>query len=1266
MPIRRPLQPADEGNPLDGDDLLPRREDTASLGCTPGTDPSKQLAKGSLSGRLGRFVILQELGRGGMGVVYKAEDSASGRVVALKTMQGASPAALSRFKQEFRSLAEFHHPNLALLHELFADGEQWFFTMEFVDGVDFLTHVRADDLARGRLLSPGTAPRGQAHLSRLRAAFAQLAVGIRALHVGGRLHRDIKPGNVRVTPEGRVVLLDFGLATFLDRSGIHASSDGLVVGTLAYMSPEQAAAKPVSAAADWYSVGVMLYEALTGHLPYRGGALQAITTKSLPPPPSEVSPGVPEDLSQLCLDLLHTTPANRPDGKDVVSRLGVEGSEASERPHRATFVGRDGHLQALRDCLRTASSGRAVVVRIPGPSGVGKSALVQAFLDSAVGVEGAVVLAGKCYEQESVPYKAVDGVIDSLARYLAGLPPLEAQSLLPRDVWSLARTFPVLGRVPGISQVPPPGQEIPDLQELRRRAFTGLQELFGRLGDRRPLVICIDDLQWGDADSAVLFEELLRAPGVPSLLLLLCYRSEEVADNGVLRALLDAINRPLDHVDHHDLPVEPLGVEEARHLAELLIDNHDLPIQGKVDEVVRESGGSPFLVWELVESVRSGVGATGDSQVTAEGVIRDRIGRLPDLSRRLLAALAVAGRAIPKSVVSLAANLGPEEPAIFAALRSNRLVRGVATNDDGLVAAYHDKVREAVLANLSSNEIRAWHARLADVMESIGGCDPEWLALHHDGAGNATEAGRYYILSAERADKALAFDHAAGLYRRGLALWEGDEELARQTRVRLADSLANARRGGESAVEYLAALPATKNVEAIELRRRASEQYLISGRLDKGIEALSPALEALGLSLPSGAIQTITRILWHRLLLAIRGVSFDDNSGRSLSPMELIKIDLCSSVVAGLGNVDPLVAASFQPLALLLALRAGDRNRIAREMAYEAATTAATSRSEARINRLLSGAERLVNASSPPFVHGALGLARGVVAFEKFQWKPALAHFDDAEYIYRSRCKGYNGDINITVSLISSCLIQMGRFKELINRVPQILDEAKDHSDIGLSLNMLTIPNVLCKLTMDLPEQAIADHLEVRKHLPQNRYTIHHFLDLAAWVATQLYTGCHKNAWETAESHKAQFSRSIIMKVHYPRVSMISDHGRAAIAYALATGSKSAIRAAKLDARSLRRENAAWPTGLANLLDAGIATIAGKPKVAVSHTVSAIELFDANDMPFHASCSRFRLGQMLGGNEGRRLIRQGEEWMSDQGVKRPDKMTDIIFPRCQL
>ena len=284
-----------------------------------------------------RYEILSCLGRGGMGVVYEAFDRERRQLVALKTLRHFDAPALYLFKQEFRTLAGVHHTNLVHLHELeVTDAGDVFFTMELLRGSDFRAYCSRPEARKPSLtpvpfgrddretLRPMQAkraaaatplPSSPADLDRLRPALRQLVEGIHALHCAGKVHRDIKPSNVLVTNEGRVVLVDFGVATEVSRrGGAGPGGSGEVVGTARYMAPEQADETPPSPASDWYSVGVMLYEVLVGRPPFTGSLIEVLTLKSSidPRPPSNAPRGSPPISTRSASRFLAATPKRGP------------------------------------------------------------------------------------------------------------------------------------------------------------------------------------------------------------------------------------------------------------------------------------------------------------------------------------------------------------------------------------------------------------------------------------------------------------------------------------------------------------------------------------------------------------------------------------------------------------------------------------------------------------------------------------------------------------------------------------------------------------------------------------------------------------------------------------------------------------------------------------------------------------------------------------------------------------------------------------------
>lgn len=295
-------------------------------------------------GDFGRFVIQRELGEGQFAVVYQARDRNTGKSVALKLLKDASRldlAQLARFEREFSILSHVEHDNLVQLYELFLDDEDRFFTMELVEGSDLIAFIRADlqrpsrpsgpprnmPLAFGQPIQEmgqsAYAPCTPEGITRLRRTFSDLVSAVNAIHDAGLVHRDLRPHNVRVTPRGRLVLLDYGLVTHLGLPDEHEA--GEMVGTAAYMAPEQWDRASSGPASDWYAVGVMLFEALTGSLPFSGSAQAMFVRKRTvgAPRPSLLvgAPHVPPELDELCAALLGTDPAQRPSGERIVEQL---------------------------------------------------------------------------------------------------------------------------------------------------------------------------------------------------------------------------------------------------------------------------------------------------------------------------------------------------------------------------------------------------------------------------------------------------------------------------------------------------------------------------------------------------------------------------------------------------------------------------------------------------------------------------------------------------------------------------------------------------------------------------------------------------------------------------------------------------------------------------------------------------------------------------------------------------------------------------------
>src|SRR5690349_7935658 len=461
-------------------------------------------------------------------------------------------------------------------------------------------------------------------------------------------------------------------------------------------------------------------------------------------------------------------------------------------------------------------SGKAVAFYVQGPSGIGKTTLVRHFVETIQGDPAVLLLSGRCYERESVPYKALDGVVDSLSHYLKTLPGPQLSVLLPEGVSALTRLFPILLRIEAIGELRTREREPADPLELRRRGFACLRALLTRFAARPRVVVFIDDLQWADPDSVVLLEELLRPPHAPPLLLIACFRREDVDSLPFLRALLPQAGA----LTYRTCQIQPLTSAETLRLAEELLASRAREAALHAATIVREAAGSPLLVEQLVRYVIDSVGSTGATGVGLAETLEARMRALPEGARPLLATLAVAGRPVDARVARKAAGLEGDRRPLLEGLLKAHFVR--SSGSPSRLELYHDRMRETMAAALPPQAAAAIHLRLAQCSEELGLDDPEALFEDYIAAGVRDRAAVYATRAADRAFAALAFDRAALLYRRALELARGAPADRTALNAKLGDALASAGRCPAAAEAFLEAAATSPPGEVLEYKRRAA------------------------------------------------------------------------------------------------------------------------------------------------------------------------------------------------------------------------------------------------------------------------------------------------------------------------------------------------------------------------------------------------------------------------------------------------------------
>ena len=1281
-----------------------------------------------------RFRVLRRLGAGGMGVVYEVYDRDRDLRVALKTIQHFDASALYRFKKEFRTLEDVVHPNFVRLWELFSEGGRWFFTMELVEGIDFLSYVGpadrqppagpaaaaaerpptterptpettteagsdrglsmpggSDGTADGTTgrqpvtTDPGTKhdPSGAAgtptpaelDLVRLRSALSQLAGGLVALHAMGKLHRDLKPSNVMVDTRGRVVILDFGVAIELKQQDDPQATERLTEGTVTYMSPEQSTGRPLSPASDWYSVGVMLFRALTGQHPFVGTRLDVMARKQTTdaPDPRNLAADLPDDLAALCVDLLRRAPEERPTGEDVLRRLGAaDTGHAAARGGpghpRRLFLGRKPQLAALAEAFEAMLRGETTAVFVHGLSGSGKSSLVHHFLEDLAAGDRAVILEGRCFEQESVAYKALDALIDSLSRYLRRLPRLQAEVMLPRDIAALARVFAVLTRVEAVAGAPQRGFEAPDPQELRRRAFAALRELLARISDRRPLVLYIDDLQWGDLDSAELLSELLRPPDAPVLLLICCYRSEYARLSPCLARLMASGEDGGAVFARREVPVDAMPPDETRELARLLLARAVEVPDELAEMVARESGGSPYFVNELTRYLTGG-GELSESLAPACGVSLDevlwrRVLSLPPKPRRLLEAIAVAGRPIRQGAACRAAGLGSDGFDSLALLRAESLVRGKGTGILDEVEAYHDRIRETVVRRLSDADRASWNRQLAEVLEESEAADPETLAIHLEEAGQPVKAARYFQKAAEKAVDALAFDRAAKLYRRVVELRPADDDEGRALRARLAAALANAGRGAEAACAYQEAAVGAGAAELLDFQGRAAYQFLISGHIDEGLSAFREVLAQVALRRPETPLQAFVLLLAERAALAVRGLGFRDRAPEDVPVEVLTRVDTARAVAVGISVVDVIKGSYYQTRSLRLALQAGEPFRIALALGWEAVHSACLGRAaRRRTERLIALAEQVAGRVGHPQAVAMATFCAGAAAYFAGRFRQACELLDRATALFRDRCTGVVWELDTTQVFGLWARIYLGELRELSARFQSLDQEARGRGDRYMESTLGTYPGVLARLAADDPADARALAAERIAQWSQQGFHVQHLTHYYGNTYIDLYEADGPAAWRRAESTWPSIRASLLTRIEHVKGDVRQCQCRSAVAAAAASANPGPLRAAaETIARKLLRNPSQWFHPAALLALAGVARQRQERARSVRLLEEAVARADAQQVDLFAAAARRRLGEAIGGEAGRELVARADAWMSAQAILNPTRMAACIAP----
>ncbi len=855
----------------------------------------------------GRYEVVGFLGEGTRKRVYLCRDSErEGALVAVAVFstEGLAATAEARARREAEAMGALgDHARVVPVLSTGQDGSRPYIASEYMPGGDL------------RELLAGSRE-GRLEIARALRIATDVAEGLAHAHAQGIVHRDIKPANVWLDADGSARLGDFGLATSALRS--REALETMVVGTAAYLPPEQAIGRRTDGRADLYSLGALLYEMLTGEPPFPGDDPVSIISRHLsaePVAPSRHNAEVPGALDGLVAELLAKSPDDRPAGaaqlRAELERIaadpdGGEESEAEQNPLDAlaggVFVGREKELDSLRQLLETSLRERGTVALIEGEPGIGKTRLSEELITYAR-VRGATVLAASCHEAEATP--AYWPFVQVLRSYIRDADPVGL-------AWQLGANGPELARlVPELTEIVPSISEPPEIEseESRFRFFEAVASFLLGASKSRPLLVVIDDLHWADSSSLELLRFLSHRLGRTPLLLLGAYRPEEAAGREELRRTLSE----LDQVpDRRRISLHGLDSEAISRYLELTTGRRPRP--ELVAEISEQTGGNPFFVGEVIRLLATEEGGELDELSVPHGVseaIRRRVDRLDPGTREMLEAAAVLGREFDRD--SLAVVLGDSPDAAIEQARAARILE---PRSGGAFMFTHAVFREVLADGIADGDRVALHRKAAEAIESLfaGRLSGQLTALaRHYGAVARGTAGEG---AGDVQAKAREYSRAAG----------------RQAAGRLAHADA-----AEHLGRALELLPEDARAEALDLRLELGEELTRGGGFVAAREVL---FEAARLARELGDAEALTTAAIKIAALSQTGLREEEIAGVLREALAAVGEDELAKrgrLMAALAQEeyweDPVEADRLSTEAIELARSSGDPAALAPALA---------------------------------------------------------------------------------------------------------------------------------------------------------------------------------------------------------------------------------------------------------------------------------------------------------------------------------------------